>query len=61
MIVTKKPIKFNIEKNILKNKINKVISEFIKAGDVDGRQVLYQYTDTDMEDLKEDINKLLDE
>jgi len=56
MIVTKKPIK-----NQIKNKINKVISEFIKAGDVDGRQVLYQYTDTDMEDLKEDINKLLDE
>jgi len=56
-----KKIKFNIEKNILKNKINKVISEFIKAGDVDGRQVLYQYTDTDVQDLKVEINKILKE
>jgi len=48
-----------INKDLLKDKINKILNEFAKATDVDGRETLYKYTDCDLADLKEDLLEML--
>ena len=50
-----------INKGELKDKINKILDEFAKSTDVDGRETLYKYTDCDLYDLKKEILKLLEE
>jgi len=55
----KKIIKQVVDKISKKNKINKILNEFAKATDVDGRETLYKYTDCDLADLKEDLLELL--
>jgi len=47
-------------KEELKAKINQVINKFGKDTDVDGRQILYKFTNADLRYLKEDLLRLLE-